>query len=299
MAIPFICPHCGVKTQVAEQYAGQTGPCASCGQQIHVPAFTPLAAPGKFAPPYPPPPKSTNSALIVVAILVPVIGLLAICVLVALLLPAVQAAREAARRSQCANHLKQLGVAMHFYHDTYGSYPPAYTTDANGNRLHSWRVLLLPYLEQQSLYESFDLSKPWNDPQNLALAQQMPPVFACPSSARGEQSQQTSYLVISGAEMLFSGSEFIRISDVLDGTSNTVMIVEAEGSAVLWTEPTDLDGATMQYTIGPGPQQIGSDHPGGAQVCMADGSVRFLSSAIAPEVLRALATRRGGEVVNY
>jgi len=85
---------------------------------------------------------------------------------VALLLPSVTRGREAARRTQCKNNLKQIMLALHNYHDEYHAFPPAFTTDCDGNRLHSWRTLILPYLDQQQLYTTIDLSKPWNDPAN-------------------------------------------------------------------------------------------------------------------------------------
>ena len=95
-------------------------------------------------------------------------GLLLVCggILLALLLPAVQAAREASRRMECSNNLKQISLAMHSYHDVYGSLPPAYTIDEEGRRLHSWRTLLLPYLEAGQIYEQLDLSQPWDSLDN-------------------------------------------------------------------------------------------------------------------------------------
>src|SRR5437588_6801844 len=101
--------------------------------------------------------------------------------MVALLLPAVQAAREAARRAQCTNNLKQIGLAMHNYHSSNNCFPPAFTTDRDGKPLLSWRVLLLPYLECSSLYANFHLDEPWDSPHNRPLVNQMPSVFACPS----------------------------------------------------------------------------------------------------------------------
>jgi len=104
-------------------------------------------------------------------------------VLAAVLLPAVTrgpAVRRTARRVQCMNHLKQIRLALDFYHDEYNALPPAYTTDANGKRLHSWRTLILPYMEHAALYKQINLSKPWNDPVNSALSSQMPEQFRCP-----------------------------------------------------------------------------------------------------------------------
>jgi prepilin-type processing-associated H-X9-DG protein len=225
--------------------------------------------------------------VILALVLIPVVVLCVGGVLVALLLPAVQAAREAARRSQCSNQLKQIALAMHNYHDTYNSLPPAYTVNAEGRPMHSWRVLLLPFLEQAALYSRFDLNMPWNAPQNMAAAMEMPAVYACPSSSHPPNSRCTSYQVISGEGMMFNGSTPTRFADI------------TEDAEVQWNEPVDLDAATIQNTIARGPNQINSRHPGGAQVALGDGSVRFIASSIGPEILRALMTRNAGEVVGY
>jgi type II secretory pathway pseudopilin PulG len=89
-----------------------------------------------------------------------------LAVVVAMLLPSVRRARPAARRSQCKNNLKQIGLALYNYEADYHAFPPAYTVDADGKPLHSWRTLILPYLDQQPLYARIDLSKPWDDPAN-------------------------------------------------------------------------------------------------------------------------------------
>src|SRR4051794_30161649 len=106
-----------------------------------------------------------------------------LAVLAGLLLPAVQKVREAANRARCQNHLKQLGVALHGYHDTHGSFPPGVTSDTSDLRTgkHSGLVFLLPHLEQQPLYQRYDFSAPWRSPANLPLAQVTVPLFLCPS----------------------------------------------------------------------------------------------------------------------
>ena len=105
-----------------------------------------------------------------------------IAILVALLLPAVQQAREAARRTQCKNNLKQIGIALHSYHDVYKTFPPAYIPDEDGKPMHSWRVLILPFIEQQALYEQYDFNEPWDGPNNSQLANVVISVYQCPSS---------------------------------------------------------------------------------------------------------------------
>ena len=97
---------------------------------------------------------------------------------------AIGQAREAARRSQCKNNLKMIGLALQNYHDMYRSFPPAFVADENGKPMYSWRVLLLPHLEHAPLYKKYDLSQPWDSPANKAVLDNMPDVFACPSSTQ-------------------------------------------------------------------------------------------------------------------
>ena len=166
MPIPYSCPHCGKQFSVAEQYAGQTGPCAACGKPITVP----LPATNYAYAPQSAATGSGTSGMVILAIAI--LASLFVCggILVALLLPAVQAAREAARRAQSSNNLRQIGIALHNYHDTYKSFPPAVVTDAEGKPLYSGRVLLLPFLEQKALYDGFDLSQAWDSAENRGSA---------------------------------------------------------------------------------------------------------------------------------
>ncbi len=147
-------------------------------------------------------------------------------IFVALLLPAVQAAREAARRSQCVNNMKQIGLAMHNYHSTYNSFPPAWTTDENGKPLLSWRVLLLPFLEEQNLYQQFKLDESWDSPHNSALMGMMPKLFECPSHPHATH-DKTDYVVVVGPKTIFPGSKPVGIQDITDGTSNTILVGES------------------------------------------------------------------------
>jgi len=295
MPISYSCPHCGNNLSVADQYAGQTGPCAKCGQPITIPF--PKGVVGGPVPPTGA--KSAGGASVVFVILAIVgVGVLA-CggVLVALLLPAVQSAREAARRMQCMNNLKQIALALHNYHDTYNAMPPAYTVDATGKKLHSWRTIILPYVEGSAAYGQIDLNEPWDSPRNQSVAGMMPACYRCPNDAtNGPGSMYTNYVAVSGVGTILEGEKAHGIRDVLDGTSNTVMVVEATGSGIHWMEPRDMDlNAFVAQYGGPSPGKGG--HPGGANVAMADGSVRFVPSTTPAQVRQAMATRAGGEVV--
>ena len=115
--------------------------------------------------------------------------------MIALLLPAVQSAREAARRAQCSNNLKQIGLAFHNYHDSYGCLPPAYIPDGNGQPMHSWRVLILPFVEQSPLYDQYDFDEPWNGPNNSKLPRNArTSSFARPTRGKDRRPPATSRL---------------------------------------------------------------------------------------------------------
>lgn len=299
MAIRYTCPHCNRTTDIADQYAGQTGPCAGCGQTITIPV------PDGVSPFSGALPKRGLSgwaiALIVVASAVPVI---LVCggILLALLLPAVQAARESARRMQCTNNLKQIGLALFNYEQANKCFPPAYLADKDGKPMHSWRVLILPYLEQNDLYEEYRFDEPWDSPHNKALAARMPSVYQCPNDAKPGDTQ-SSYAMIVGPHAISDGPTARHISEVRDGLSNTILVAEAARAGINWMEPRDLNTEEMTYCIWQSGDESGksmkndvsSSHSGVANVVFGDGSVRSLSAMIDPDKLEALMTIDGGE----
>ncbi len=212
--------------------------------------------------------------------------------LAALLLPATRSARPAARRAQCKNNLKRIGLALHNYHDAYGALPPAYTVDSSSRPLHSWRTLILPFVEQLALYNSIDLSKPWNDPANAEAFKTMPPVYSCPSTdlATGF----TSYLGVAGTDSCFTPTTSRRFGEITDDRSTTLMVVEvAEENAVPWMAPQDADPQIVLSFMKDGKLA----HTGGTQVLMADGRALFLSDTMDSNTLQAMVTITGGEVV--
>lgn len=139
-------------------------------------------------------------------------------------------------KAKSVNNLKQLGLAMHNYHDSYNQFPNN-IVDAKGNLLLSWRVLLLPYVEQEELYKQFKLDEAWDGPTNKKLIEKMPAIFSIPlaKTAKGE----TQYRGFSGPGALFEKGKKIRLVDMTDGATNTAMIVEAEKPCP-WTKPDDL-----------------------------------------------------------
>jgi prepilin-type processing-associated H-X9-DG protein len=204
-------------------------------------------------------------------------------------------AREAAQRAQCTNQLKQLGLAMHNFHSNRNTFPPAYTTGKDGKPLLSWRVQLLPFLDAKALYDEFHLDEPWDSPHNKALITRMPSVYACPSARPSLRSAgKTTYLTPRGPATMFPGAEAIKIQDITDGTSNTIMVVDAsDDAAVIWTKPDDWDVAPEFKAEG-----LFGHHTGGTTFLFGDGSVRFLREKVASKVLQKLTTGNGGEVID-
>ena len=201
---------------------------------------------------------------------------------------------EGAPRAQCANNLKQIGLAMHNYHQAYGCLPPAAITDRAGRPLLSWRVALLPYLEQSDLYSKFHLDEPWDSPYNLALLGEMPYVYSCPSDQTQAQTLgMTNYQVVIGPRTAFPpDGKPVKFTEITDGPDRTILAGESRRK-VPWTKPEDLVSAMPLPRNG-----LGSDHPGGFNALFADGSVRFVKSSTSPSVLSALFTRNGLEEVS-
>ncbi len=209
-------------------------------------------------------------------------------VLIALLLPMRRSARPAAHRMQCANNLKQIGIALHTYADEYGALPPAFTVDADGKPLHSWRTLILPMMEQQPLYEKIDLSKPWDDPANKVAFDSSVPAYSCPSATSTQN--ETTYMAVAVPGGCFRPTEPRKFSEITDDHNWTLMVMEVDAKqAVHWMSPTDsLDLAFLDQKSG-----ANLSHYRGVHADFVTGQVRYLSTGLKPETLRALITIDG------
>jgi prepilin-type processing-associated H-X9-DG protein len=292
MPIPFTCPHCGKSSTVDDRFAGQSGPCGACGKPITVPF--PAGA-------YGPPTKSNGGGGgmgLIIGILAAVLvgGGCVIAILAALLLPAVGAARTAARRSQSSNNLRQIGLALHNYHDTYKQLPPPYVADKDGKPLYSWRVLILPFMEQGRIYEQWDKDKAWDSPENMALSNAIISTYRSPADEG--PSTGANYFVVVGPDTMFPQDQAIDFSQVIDGTSNTIAVFETKGIPGSWAAPIDpkLDELSLQFGNAPG--QFQTVYPGGTNILMGDGSVRFISQSINPETLKWALLRNDGQVTS-
>src|SRR5262245_47922355 len=164
-----------------------------------------------------------------------VIVIRVVMALVALLLPAVQTARGAAQRSQCANNIKQIALALLNYHDTRRTYPPAYILNAAGKPMHSWRVMILPFLEETVLYQNYNMNEPWDGPNNSKLAVQIPNAYRCPTQKDDPNSNplETNYFVVVGPGTVFPGRHPGRNPGTIsDGTAHTIAVIEASGLGI-------------------------------------------------------------------
>jgi hypothetical protein len=198
---------------------------------------------------------------------------------------------EAAQRAASINNMKQIMLAMHNYHDANKRFPPAFKADKEGKPLLSWRVLILPMMEQGELYNQFHLDEPWDSENNKKLIAKMPPEFKSPNSKAGEG--RTNYLAVRGEKAMFPGKQGVRIADITDGTAHTIAIVEAsDEKAAIWTKPDDFE-----YSEENPLQGLVGMHPNVFLAGFADGSIRLIPTSIDPQVLKALFTRNGGEVV--
>ena len=212
--------------------------------------------------------------------------------LVGLLMSGTRSSTAAARRAQCSNNLKQIALAYHNVHAATNAFPAPAIMSADGKPLLSWRVAILPYVDQQELYNKFKLDEPWDSPHNKALIKEMPAVYLCPDRKDPEPGT-TNYRVFVGDGALFQEGVGTPIQSVTDGTSNTIMVVESS-DAVPWTKPEDLK---FDPNAKPSLYGAGSPHKGGFQAAFADGSVRFIKNTINPITWKALITRASGEVI--
>jgi prepilin-type N-terminal cleavage/methylation domain-containing protein len=235
-------------------------------------------------------------------------------VLVSLLLPAVQAAREAARRTTCGNNLKQIGLALRLYHDAHGTFPAGGVEwRPSGNttkRQLAWSVFVLPHLEQQNLYDKLDLTKAYDAPENAEPAKTLLSTYICPTSARGaklvENRGPCDYGGIYGERISSPNNPpkgtmlydtWVRLAHIRDGASNTLLISED----TQWPDGQWINGRNIfdqAFAINKAPafeNDIRSTHPGGAMGVLGDGSVRFLPEQMDLATLAAICTRAGGE----
>ena len=244
-------------------------------------------------------PRTTVGRRIVRVVLV-VIGL---WIVASLVLPFFSNARGPARTNACRNNLRLLGIALQNYLDEHHRFPPAYIADKDGKPMHSWRVLILPFIGEEKLYKKYDFTEPWNGPHNRRLGESGPDCFVCPST--DGPLNETSYVVVVGPETMWPGAESMKVRYPPDGTSKTIAIVEVANSGINWMEPRDLtfEQALAGINADVSGPHISSNHPSaaqpiGAQATFADSHVMLLPNDLPKETLRALLTTNGGETAD-
>jgi hypothetical protein len=233
-----------------------------------------------------------------------VLGLL-LLIAMSLLLPAGCGAREAARRASCFNNLKQISRALLNYDAEHGSFPPAVTYDKQGKPMHSWRVLILPYLDRRDLYDEYKFGEPWDGPNNRKLLAVHPAYYRCPSdkAAWDKGSTITSYVAVVGSRAAWRRDKGTSLKDIASHglPENTILVIENADSGTPWTEPRDfsLDDVPT-FAADKSKPIIRCSHmrdngyffqetPAGACVAFADGHVGFLpASSLTPDKLKNL-----------
>jgi prepilin-type N-terminal cleavage/methylation domain-containing protein/prepilin-type processing-associated H-X9-DG protein len=244
-------------------------------------------------------------------------------ILMGLLMPAVQAAREAARRTSCFNNMRQIGIALHNYHDSLRSFPIGslemrWLRNRDGSLMYpngvqiAWSALLLPYVEQSPVHTRLDFGRGFDSPENAEAAAQVVPIYVCPSVPRTKMHVDGRAVIDYGGiygERITSRNDppkgtilyrrVVRMADVLDGTSNTLIVSEDSGfKDAQWINGLNVfDQAFPINRAPPFENDIRSEHPGGANGLFCDGSVRFLTETMELKPLAAICTRDLGEIV--
>ncbi|MFO0914441.1 MAG: DUF1559 domain-containing protein [Pirellulales bacterium] len=234
-------------------------------------------------------PKSMLRRLAIVAVLV-----LVFLVLALLLGPnPSRNVRGTVIRNGCISQVRQVMLAVLNYEADHGQFPPAYTVDAAGKPLHSWRTLILPYMEEQALFEKIDLSKPWDDPVNAQARESCPQAYRCPGAVLEEG--MTTYLAVVDPQGVMSGATPRKKTEVTDGTSRTMVLIDAPAAeSVHWMSPSDAD---LQMLTGPA-MNGEKNHAGGVTpVAFLDCHVKAMSVEDLVKDCRSMTTIAGRDHV--
>ena len=201
-------------------------------------------------------------------------------------------------QSLSIRNLQRIAQALNAYAADHGTYPPVASADSSGKLLHSWRVLILPYLGEEELYNEIDLKLAWDDPINAIVLRRMPAVYRHPNSTAKGLYNQSGYHLVTGQETLFPSTGPLAPSDILDDPTQTVLVIEAKPilNSGSWAEPGDVDFGPLQGIIGGDPNtEVGGMFDDGVAMVTVDGRGHFLDSSTDPLILRSLITPQGGE----
>ena len=289
----FTCPHCQTKTEVEDRYSGQKGQCVTCGNEIQLPQFAGASVAQATSS------RTAGAVRWLVAAVVTVI-LLGCFVFAAVRLGGNTMNRLTENRDRASSirNLEKIAKALNAYAADHGSYPPQATRDANNSPLLSWRVLILPYLGEEELYDQLRLDLPWSDPDNMRVADDMPAVYQHPNSNENGLYRESAYYLIIGPGTLFPPAGPLGPDGLVDDPAQTILLTEGTPlvPSGMWTEPIDLEFAKMSGQIGSNP---GLDPGGlleqGAAIATVDGRGHVIDDTMMPSIFRALVTPSGGE----
>jgi hypothetical protein len=297
MPFEFVCPFCHHRTRVDDKYAGQSGPCTNCGRNITLPVFDKNGLLTKAsASKQTDAPKSTKTNWKIISVIT-----LALATILSagglgiyLAIPFIsQKASLAAQRSDSSNMIA-IAQALNAYALRHGTYPTPIVKDKSGTPLYSWRVLILPFLGYEDLYNRFQLDQPFDSPANLSLAVEMPNVFASSFAGAGNY-QQTNYALLVGPGTLFPPTGPMAPADAEDPT---ILVVETTDGMCSWTEPRDIE-IGRGLAIGSKPMKdIGGIHKGATIVVTVKEEAYAIPATNSQSLIDALVTPTGGETTD-
>jgi len=193
--------------------------------------------------------------------------------------------RDVANRVRCQGNLTAIGTAMHQYHEKYGHFPPAFVPNKDGKPEHSWRVLLLEFLDAKT-FGAYKLDEPWDGPNNRKLETELPNCYACPADKGGREKRQTTYFVVVGPTV-FPGATTVKLEDIRRPRNATILVVEAVGQEVHWMKPKDLAFDSLSFVPNdPNKPSVSSNHIN-PTVCTVDVT-KLSVVGFAPEKLREM-----------
>ena len=290
MPFLFTCPHCHTSTQVDDCYSGHEGTCVTCGKEIQVPDFESSGEeiaerPRKYSLP-----MFLSVGFFIVIL---------ICLGFLLIRTGGDTMQRMAAnrvRSESVANLRKIAAALNAYARDHGTYPPPVVTV--GKNTHSWRVLILPYLNENALYDQYDFDKPWISESNMMSAYRIPAVFQNEKQNQGpfgKFGSQSDYVLITGSGTLFPRTGPLSSDQIRDDAGQTLLLVESRligKEGVSWIEPVDIDVNALR-TSGYG--ELGGILEDGFAFATIDEKALFVSGSADPLVIRAVITANGGE----
>lgn len=290
-----LCPECGAPVGQPQSGSGKAAASVVCGivSLLSCGLLFPLSLIGLLLGIFDLKSAQQGTAKMGVALNIIALSLLTIMIpLIVPLVPAIQGTQEAIRnaagRAMCNNNLKQIGLALHRYHDVHGTFPPLYTVDEEGKPLHSWRVLILPYLESDALYRSIRLDEPWDSEHNQQFHNMNIMVYRCPSIPH-VPGKECAYSAIAGGGVFVPAKEAGGIlgTDIAEGMSNALAIIEVK-EPFCWMNPT----ADLSLNDSSWEEKVGSSHPGIVNTMCTDMAIRVYVPGELRKHLRQLAAEK-------